>query len=572
MERVLAVVVTLACLCASASSHAQPRVPQAPARDTSASREVAAGRASVFGRVTSAVTGQVVRDAIVTIYQRGGGAGAGPVSARVDAEGQFTFRDVLPGEYTLRAQKPGYVPQSLGQASTLTPGRELLLGPGDVAGPLAIALMPGGVITGRVTDEHGDPVERAQVRAAKLRRFANEWRLLPIGDTVFTDDRGAYRVHSLPPGRYVVSARPLKRPSLTHPQVPIEESPELLPTYAPNVASPAAATQITVDAGRDSEADIVLGTGRLTRVEGRVIDAQGAAVLDGSVALVPRGRVLDSTPFLSRPMHADGSFAFDDVPPGSYTVTARHHHPGGPADGPAFLRRYDVGWVDIDVEGVEVAGVTLRTSGGATLRGRVVVDGANASLAGREVRVSASPDASLPINGFSQALVAADGSFTLDGVHSDVVLRVTGVPFGWWTRSVTLNGRDVTDGLRITSTQPIDGLQLVISTQPLTIRGMVTRPPGSADNAVVVVFRTDATLWEESPRAAGLAASRPLEDGAFEVTGVRPGRYHVIAMRAPQIGDDLSDAEFLRALAARAQTVDVVEGESPTVALVVSDR
>jgi hypothetical protein len=203
----------------------------------------------------------------------------------------------------------------------------------------------------------------------------------------------------------------------------------------------------------------------------------------------------------------------------------------------------------------------------------VTVDGVNASLAGREVRVTAAPAGmALPIGGVSQALVAPDGTFTLDGVHHDTVLRVNGVPFGWWTRAVTLNGRDVTDLLTINSTRSIDGLELVISARPLSIRGTVTRAPGTADDAVVLVFRTDAALWEESPRAAGLASSRPLEDGSFVVTGVRPGRYHVLAVPASQIGDDLSDADFLRALAGRALTVDVVEGESPTVALVVTDK
>ena len=68
------------------------------------------------------------------------------------------------------------------------------------------SLVRGAAIAGRVVDDLGEPAQRVQVRAAKLRRFASEWRLIPFGESVETNDLGEYRLHGLPPGEYVVSA------------------------------------------------------------------------------------------------------------------------------------------------------------------------------------------------------------------------------------------------------------------------------------------------------------------------------------------------------------------------------
>jgi hypothetical protein len=57
-------------------------------------------------------------------------------------------------------------------------------------------MTPTGVITGRVVDEHNDPVAKVYVRAATkdLTREAQ------------TNDLGDYRIYGLPPGSYVISA------------------------------------------------------------------------------------------------------------------------------------------------------------------------------------------------------------------------------------------------------------------------------------------------------------------------------------------------------------------------------
>ena len=66
-----------------------------------------------------------------------------------------------------------------------------------------------GVIAGRVTDEHGDPVQGASVGVLQV-RYENGRRMLAppraVAALVSTDDHGAYRLFGLMPGQYLVSA------------------------------------------------------------------------------------------------------------------------------------------------------------------------------------------------------------------------------------------------------------------------------------------------------------------------------------------------------------------------------
>ena len=79
------------------------------------------------------------------------------------------------------------------------------------------ALPRGGVIAGRVTDELGEPLAGVRMQAMRYQYLPNGQRqLTPVGGVgmpfgLATNDLGEFRLYSLMPGTYIVSAAPIGR-------------------------------------------------------------------------------------------------------------------------------------------------------------------------------------------------------------------------------------------------------------------------------------------------------------------------------------------------------------------------
>src|SRR5205814_230418 len=101
----------------------------------------------------------------------------------------------------------------------------------------------------------------------------------------------------------------------------------------------------------------------------------------------------------------------------------------------------------ITVNGTDVDDVTVVLSAGAAITGTVTfLPGAAQIPDATQVRISAP---STDQDGFgpqSNARVAKDGSFTLEGVSAGPhLIRPGGNMRGWSLKSVSINGREVTD-------------------------------------------------------------------------------------------------------------------------------
>jgi hypothetical protein len=68
------------------------------------------------------------------------------------------------------------------------------------------AMLRGGVISGRIVDDVGEPVPSAMVQAIRSRQF--ETGSFNMAGTASTDDLGQFRLHGLQPGEYTVSVSP----------------------------------------------------------------------------------------------------------------------------------------------------------------------------------------------------------------------------------------------------------------------------------------------------------------------------------------------------------------------------
>jgi protocatechuate 3,4-dioxygenase beta subunit len=127
-------------------------------------------------------------------------------AATTNEDGNFAFEGLSSGAYRLSVIAQGYTmaPESLKEN-----GGAKYYRPGD---HVNIRLVKGGVITGTVMTQSGEPLVGVRVRVLKVkdaqgrvdRGFAvdetslmKEWK---------TDDRGVYRIYGLEPGKYLVSA------------------------------------------------------------------------------------------------------------------------------------------------------------------------------------------------------------------------------------------------------------------------------------------------------------------------------------------------------------------------------
>ena len=158
--------------------------------------------AVAVGRVLDSATGQPVAGAVVSIigFPRGT-----PPRLMTDAQGRFVYRNLPPGSYELTAARPGYLTGFYGQRRHDGPGRRLELAEGERATDVTLMLWKHGAIGGTVVDETGQPMVGVTVRALEKSVAAGKVTWRPVGLSLASDDRGIYRVGSLPPGEYLVS-------------------------------------------------------------------------------------------------------------------------------------------------------------------------------------------------------------------------------------------------------------------------------------------------------------------------------------------------------------------------------
>ena len=466
---------------------------------------------------------------------------AGPDSA-------FEFRDVPARPYRLSASKVGYFN---GSAS----------GEARSVGDVTVTLAPWGVIAGRVTDEHGDPVQGASVGVLHVRYDAGRRMLArprAVAALVSTDDLGAYRLFGLMPGQYLVSAEVST--------LGTADLPGYARTLFPGTAMPSEAQFISI--GRFPEVngvDFALVRTRTARVTGRYIDAQDQPT-GGRLQLLSSHR---SPVVVSEAMGArisrDGRFEFPNVPPGEYVIHGYRGRLSSSAESPFGAARITV--VDSDIDDVIV-----RTSPGSSIHGNLVFD---ASLGlvpplptGVVIEpVPVDPDLS-PRDNLATANVSPGGTFVIEGINGPRRLAVTRTPPGWVLKAIRVGGIDVTDqilnfGTVRESLREVD-VELTdrVSEVSGTVLGDRSRPVA---NVHVVVFSVDRLQWY--PRSRFLQKAPTDAAGAFSVAGLPPGSYYAAAVAAlPDEGEEAwRDPAFLDSLMPSASTVLIGEGQRVSV-------
>lgn len=357
----------------------------APPRDVA----VATGTAAIAGRVVAADTGRPLRRARVVI----GGSGR-PRATSTDEQGRYRVTALPSGSYTITATKSGYVDGAFGQRRAAGSGAPLELTDGQQAVNIDIRLSRGGVVTGRVLDEEGEPLARAVVSVLRQQYVRGQKQLTPAGADQ-SDDRGVYRVFGLPPGDYFVSASAGGVEQVVRQAVgdagggQQSESSGYAPTYYPGVTSATDATRLKLApaqeiSGVDFQIQVVPfatvkgivagGAATIVLIPDEAIGGPPLGALGGAfAALAGRGGVGRGGPGLfgagmRAATRSDGSFSIPNVTPGKYTIVARAD--GGPngssrtAVQPLVVAGEEVTVALTPLPGVQLGGtITLEAAG-----------------------------------------------------------------------------------------------------------------------------------------------------------------------------------------------------------------
>ncbi len=169
----------------------------------------------ILGRTVDGVSGAPIGSAAVTIAMAPAPAaalsgpavpstlGRFPQRVLADAAGRFVLHDLPKGSYLLTASKGGYANGAYGRRAASEDPQTLVFAEGERL-EVTLSLWKDGAIGGTVVDEAAEPVVGVQVRAFRRTILGGHPVLSPFGGTAQTDDRGAYRIASLPPGDYLI--------------------------------------------------------------------------------------------------------------------------------------------------------------------------------------------------------------------------------------------------------------------------------------------------------------------------------------------------------------------------------
>lgn len=320
---------------------------------------------AISGVVIDGATGKPISGATVSFWSFDTrDPGSYRQSILTDPKGRFVFMGLPATDgCNLFASKSGYADGGLVPGPGFRTDRAMALKKDEWVPNVTLTLWRNGGISGRIVDESNEPVVGIPVRALRV-IFAAGVPHVAAGPIATTDDRGVYRIASLPAGKYLVmvpsvqssvpestSARTLagrtNDPSPNEPPLangaglnlggdrlvignyvtppPATDRLMAYPTvFYPGVALLTSATPIDLAQGQErGDVDFALRPVPTVRVSGTVVSS-GRLDPNFVLRLLPRGseNLGVGSEQATALVSASGAFTFLGVPSGSYTIDA----------------------------------------------------------------------------------------------------------------------------------------------------------------------------------------------------------------------------------------------------------
>jgi hypothetical protein len=430
-----------------------------------------------------------------------------PFAASSDAQGNFTFDALNPGVYSLCSEKAGYLRTCYADASQ---NFNLDLASGQTLSAIAVKMTPQAVISGRVTDEYGDPYPQALVSAARWSYAGGHKQLQPARAGVITNAEGGFSIGGLEAGSYYVQAAP-RQMNTSPPFIQKGQEEAFMTTYYPGVTEASSAIAVQVSTGSAMRGvEIRIRRARAYRIRGKLTN-----LAPGSVRLTPKDNPNGN---ITTQIQPDGSFDFEGLLPGVYIVSA--------STSPSSMARKMVTVGDADV-----VDLVLQLGPGAEITGTLSVDG-NAPQPQQPQQqqrpyVNLNPTDGPGGVGSGDPQAPNDGTFAIHHIPPAVYrVQVQALPPGTYVKSIRFGGQDVLKApLDLTSGSGGE-MNVVLSPNAGDIGGMVRGADGAPQRALV-------TLWTPGLPAEGVTDfTRSIYtglDGQFKVSGLPPGEYRIAA-------------------------------------------
>jgi hypothetical protein len=563
------------------------------------------GSGFLAGAVVDAATGRGIARAVVRA------SGRDVTQTRLtDDLGRFYFKFLPEGDFTITAEKAGYVDGAYGKQRATSDAVPLTVTIGVLTNYIRIPLFRPAVISGTVADESGEPMIGVPVRAVRREFVDGVWQITHV-EPDLTDDQGSFRLFDLVPGEYLVFVPAVQA---TVPMASIEEvgqtgtvsrelstvmaSTGVISPISPDPDGVAAIIELALPRPPDQDGrpaayrtQYYPGGDRLatampiivkpsehhagvffqmlpyptTRVSGVVL------ALDGPMAnQVLRLLFIDDEDTgvgseiaitLSGP---DGSFMFANVPGGRYRIEARGRPssgvpvlvPTGP-EGPTLWGR-----ATLAVGGDPVEDFIINVRPAAAIAGRIVFETTGAKASARDAAAVSVTLA--PANAGRQPYLAkanGSGQFLIDGViPGDYTLR-TILPGGWFQKSVKASVRDETTGmLHVDSDSAVGDVVVTVTDRPSRLIGVVRDARAFVAPGAVVIAQPVGRSATAVPDARRARVVRASSTGVYQIDALPPGEYALTAVDDATL-DGWHETRRLEAFRAAGIRVTVKDGE-----------
>jgi hypothetical protein len=481
-----------------------------------------------------------------------------------DEEGSFRFTNLAPAVYAIEAEVPGYIVDGASLGSNVYRA-------GDQA---TIRLTKGGVITGRVTSETGEPVVRLAVTAIRIRGVeaqltgsstsgsARGMLNQEIKELGVTDDRGVYRIYGLPPGVYIVGIGDTIAGAVDSTQIGRDA-----PTYYPS-APRDVAEEITLRGAEEVSGIDIRHRGEQGRTISGVISAVGASARPFEFAIV-RLRAVEANEFETLTyVNNSRGFVFYCVADGEYELQAWGGSDKDDAGAGSAAKR-------ISVKGADLSGIELKLSNFASLAGRVVIESAakkceipNAvPVTAPEARQSSVEEITLralhsemkpgatnqylwPRESLYGSAPNSKGEFTLRGLSAGRYFIAANLPDdNWYVSAISIlatasassqraaaaakkPAESGSSGITVKSGEKLSGVELKVSEGAAALRGKIV--PAAATDKLPGRIRIHLIPAEVSAANDALRYAEIISgaDGVFGFKKIAPGKYWLLTKPA----------------------------------------
>jgi len=521
-----------------------------------------AKKATVEGVILNEVTREPLRRAEVSLFraQKGGHLALGrdaAYSAVTDAEGKFRIENIDPGDYMVTPRKSGFLnSRSAFQFSS----RNLKLGAGETQTSLRYGLAPQAIVTGRVLDDEGEPVQSVDVHLVRLRYARGALQTWQTMGRVQTNDRGEYRIVDVMPGRYLIQADAARLVYMeASAAVPVAGASRtaFIPTYYPSAAEPAQASRVDAQAGQElAGQDITLRKDKVVTVSGKVLTPDGSPAKQTMVLFAPNDETLGRFNRFGVPVDENGNFSDKSIRPGQYVLLTTQMND----------QNRNAAQVPVSVGDNGVTNLVVQLVPGFEIKGTITLEGTDKKdydFSGFSISLSAVDLANFS-GGWGQA--KSDGTFTLSPVWAGrhTIAVYTGSP-ETYIKSILVGGEDVYGKEFDSSSAAANGIRVVMRLDAAKVKGTVEIPEekkASLRTPAAVLLSTDARLRKAMPFYYA-----PIDSSStFDLKSVPPGEYLAFAFEDCDTSS-FADPEVLAAIESQGTRVTFAANESKTLTL-----